>query len=556
MTSSSKSSRLIWILAPALLAGSGLFMFACPGDEKQDGSPEPSTSSATEGGGLEDSWMFRVAEAPERLGPLEKDGALGNAWLDFYHNDLGTAANAFSGLCTPSDATLAARADAGYPCIGAARTHLEWGRMLEGAFHTDRVARRQFYKHRRKNAQDVLGSKHQPFFEGLNLLVSGVPAGKEQLATYATAGDADPFLAALAKRISEGWGSDPLVDRIWGTSKDFAPADASLGLDSLPASEATDSYRQRLVVMEALGKGDLATAQSNLRAVREQNADLLERLDGDGETILDVALFHFDSTFLRSLARLHALMARDSLGGASELQLLTAEASKLLGQDASWPASVPGVVDGLPFVVFSSWLTPADRLSDMKGGSRPASLERLGSSVSGLLATPRQKVADLDSFIRLSNGLRGQLVEAIRGTSPNGSQMDQGMGLSERFVGRLLIDGAADLQSGMKTRLEDEPGADMETAGVKARSLYEDALDKNPSPPSKRLVKAGISYRNDPPMIVELARANLDTKRPYYANEYIRPLTEVHPELLPVRESLTALDSAWNPMRKGSVQKQ
>ncbi len=93
----------------------------------------------------------------------------------------------------------------------------------------------------------------------------------------------------------------------------------------------------------------------------------------------------------------------------------------------------------------------------------------------------------------------------------------------------------------------------METAGVGARSLLEAAMDKNPSPPSQILKRARISFRNDPPLLTALARANLDTKRPYYANDYVRPLTEAYPELIPVREGLAALASAWNPARAGAV---
>ena len=131
--------------------------------------------------------------------------------------------------------------------------------------------------------------------------------------------------------------------------------------------------------------------------------------------------------------------------------------------------------------------------------------------------------------------------------------MDQGIGLSDRFLGRLLLDGAIDIQRAKDVRLEADAAADMESAGVPARSLLEGALDKNPSPPSQQLRNARISFRNDPTLLMELARANLDTKRPYYANDYIRPLTGVYPELIPVREALAALDSAWNPARAGAV---
>jgi hypothetical protein len=168
-----------------------------------------------------------------------------------------------------------------------------------------------------------------------------------------------------------------------------------------------------------------------------------------------------------------------------------------------------------------------------------------------LIATAQQKVADLDDFVRLSNSVKDRLTIAIR--AAGNSNMDIGMGLSDRFLGRLMIDGARDIQMGTDTALDAVEGKDMATAGVAARSLLETALDKNPAPPSQMLKQARISFRNDPTLLVALARANLDTKRPYYANEYIRPLTIVYPELIPVRDALAALDSAWNPMRAGAV---
>ncbi|MEE2829521.1 MAG: hypothetical protein VX498_10050, partial [Myxococcota bacterium] len=69
------------------------------------------------------------------------------------------------------------------------------------------------------------------------------------------------------------------------------------------------------------------------------------------------------------------------------------------------------------------------------------------------------------------------------------------------------------------------------------------------------LKAAWISSRNDPPSLLALARAELDTRRPYEANGYIRPLTGIFPELVPVRDALTILDTAWNPPRPGAVQK-
>ncbi len=67
----------------------------------------------------------------------------------------------------------------------------------------------------------------------------------------------------------------------------------------------------------------------------------------------------------------------------------------------------------------------------------------------------------------------------------------------------------------------------MELGGASARSLLEGALDKNPAPPSQALRDARISFRNDPTLLMALAHANLDTKRPYYANGHVRPPTEV-----------------------------
>jgi len=535
----------------------GLWLFAgCPGDDGDsspgDGGSAASTDAGSTSGGIQDSWMFRVVEAPERLAPMEKQGEIGNAWLSLYHNDLRGAARSFESACTPSAKPYADRAGDGFPCIGYARAQLELAHVFEENADIDRVARRQFYAHRRDRPEDVLASTHQDYFEGLTLLRSGDEAtGRELLTAYVGSDGKDELLAFVAQKLLDGWGSDPLVERIWGTSGADAPADATLG--SLPDTAETAAYKARLQFMEALAKGDVEGAEGLLRPIPLDKADLLETLEqGEGAEKLTVSLFHFDSSFLRAYARYHALEAEGALGGAADLELLGAEARILLGRDANLPSSAPSVADGLAFVVFSGWLTPDDRRTDLAGG-RPASLVRLGKEHAGLSIPPKDKVSDLDAFIGLSNQLKGQLQEAIRGVGPEGGSMDTGMGLSERFLGRLLLDGALDVISGMDVRLDAKEGSDMETAGVGSRALLEAAMDKNPSPPSQLLKRARISFRNDPPLLTALARANLDTKRPYYANDYVRPLTEAYPELIPVREGLAALDSAWNPARAGAV---
>jgi hypothetical protein len=133
--------------------------------------------------------------------------------------------------------------------------------------------------------------------------------------------------------------------------------------------------------------------------------------------------------------------------------------------------------------------------------------------------------------------------------------MDTDMVLSERFRGQLLRERAAHYQASFDVRLDEAIGADIATAGVAARSLLELALDKNPAPPDSTLRAARISLRNDPTLLMALARAELDTRRPSEANDYVRPLTSVYPELVPLRDALTLLDTAWNPPRVGAVQK-
>jgi len=522
----------------------------CPGDSTDPGDSagsQPLAASAT----VQDSWMFRAAETPAILEPFEKQDVSGQAWLGVYHNDLVEAYNQLDGLCTPSTADLASRAAAGYPCVGLARVHLEQATTFSIAAEIDRIARRQFYAHRAERPEEVLASVHEAYFSGVNLVQSGARAeGAALLTAYAEADEALPLLATLAKRILAGE-SDPLVARIWGDSSQEAPADATLG--ELPTSSETQAYVARLRVMEQVAKGNVAEALSALGTVPVTQLDLQEKLEQKTETgeVVHVVLSHFDSAYLRSLARLRALAAKEAIGGAEGLKLLDVEADLLLGRSPTLPARAPSVIDGLAFVVFSGWPTPSDRLEALRSGARPAVISRLGSADAGLIASASAKVADPDAFVRLSNSVKDRLTTAIR--AAGNSNMDIGMGLSERFLGRLLADGAQDIQLGTDTRLDADEGKDMATAGVTARSLLEMAVDKNPAPPSTQLRKARISFRNDPPLLVSMARAELDTKRPYYANDYIRPLTEVYPEFIPVREGLAALDSAWNPMRAGAV---
>ena len=180
-------------------------------------------------------------------------------------------------------------------------------------------------------------------------------------------------------------------------------------------------------------------------------------------------------------------------------------------------------------------------------------LQRLSGSFAELGLEPTTDLSDLDPFVDMSNSVRAALGELIKSVGPHGASMDADMGLSERFRGGMLLERAGQYQSRFAVRLETEMADDAATAGIAARSLLELALDKNPSPPNAQLKRARISFRNDPTLLTSLARAQLDTKQSYEANDYIRPLSEVYAELVPVREALAALDSAWNPARRGSV---
>ncbi len=536
-------------LAATVLAS--LVLFAACGDD-DDGPDGPAAGPALntgQDGVLKDSWVFHVVEDPGRLGPFEQ-GATGDAWLSLFHNDLRPALRMLGGACTPSEAPLAARKASGYPCVALARTHLEIAAMYAGAADIERVARRQFYAHRNSNSDAVLGSTHQPYFEGVVLLASGEQgAGTALLETYAASEGADPLLGALAGRIVEGLGGgDALVGRLWGTAADDAPADASLG--DLPESADTSVYAARLAVAVAVAKGDVEAAMAGLRASTANAPDLREKLQQkDGSVTSEVDLAHGDPLLQRSLSRLHALEAVRAIGGAPELGILQAQAEALLGRPSGATPTTPSLADGLALVLFSTTMTPADLLDP----ARSPGLTRLAGGFPELAAAPTTDLADLDTFVSVSNNLRATIMDLMKGTSEGAASLVADMGLGDRFMSRLMQERAGQYQRAFSVRMEADVGADVATAGVAARSLLEHALDKNPSPPSEQLKRARISFRNDPPSLVELARANLDTRRPYDANEYIRPLTEVYPELIPVREALAALDSAWNPARKGSV---
>jgi len=551
VTVSLRSTRALRPLAQVAIC---LFLFgaftACGGDgDGGEGTPSGPALSGSQDGVLKDSWVFHVVEDPARLAPFEA-GATGDAWLSLFHNDLRPALRMLSSTCTPSDGPLAAREAAGYPCVALARTHLEIAAMYAGAAEIERVARRQFYAYRDKNEGEVLSSIHQPYFEGVVLLQSGeVEAGTKLLAAYAAAEGADPLLGALAAKIGEGLASgDPLVGRLWGTGAADAPADATLG--DLPESAAAATYAARLAIAVAVAKGDVDTAMSGLRASTANAPDLREKLaQREGSVSSDVDLAHGDPLLQRSLSRLHALEAVRAIGGAADLGLLQAQADALLGRPAGAAPAVPSLADGLPLVIFSTAMTPGDLVP----GATAPGLARLQSGFPELAAPPTTDLADLDTYVNVSNNLRATIMDLMKGTSEGAASLVADMGLGDRFMSRLMQERAAQYQATFAVRMDADVGADVATAGVAARSLLENALDKNPSPPSQQLKRARISFRNDPPSLVELARANLDTRRPYDANEYIRPLTEVYPELIPVREALASLDSAWNPARKGSV---
>jgi hypothetical protein len=534
---------------PALSCALAAALTACAcGTEQGAGTATP----AAVGDPLTESWMYRVVESPDRLVPFEK-GPAGGAWLAYFHNDLAAAESGFRALCQPASTSLAASKDAGYPCAGLARTDLELSEFYARAFEIDRVARRQFYLHRSTHPEEVLPSVHEGYFRGVALLHGGDrEGGTASLSEYAAGSAADPLLQALARKIVDGLAaSDPLIVRIWGRGVDDAPADASFG--ELPSTPATETYRQRLLFVEAVARGDLEGALT--RAVRSESPDLRESLgtrEGDGGT-LDVELQHGDSALFAAMSRAYALAARKAVGGAPDLAVLAAIADRLLGRPIDAAPPVPDLESGMALVVFSEVATPADLAARVtRGGGHPL-LSRLGGAYPGLAIDPRALLADLDSFVRVSNTVKDHMVDRMRAVNPNGGEMEAVMGLTDRLRDQLLVEGADTLVGSFAVRLDAVDGADMATAGVASRSLRELALDKNPSPPSATLKRARISLRNDPPFLLRLAQANLDTRRPYFANDYVRPLTEVFPDLIPVRDALAALDSAWNPMRAGIV---
>lgn len=532
-------------LAGQLLAFLVLPLASCGGGV-EEADPAVATSAADDG--LKDSWMFLVASDPQRMAPFE--GATGEAWLDFYHNDLPRAAGRFADACVPSAAPLAEQAAAGYPCVGLARTHIELAELFASVAEVDRVTNRQFHAHRDAHPGEVLASVHADYFAGVTLLVSGArEQGSARLAAYAANPGADPMLAALAGVIGDGLiDGDPLVGRIWGG----AAADASghAGLPDLPASDAAANYRARLDFMAAVALGDLDSAGTSLRPIRAADPDLGEELvQRTGEApAIDPLIQHHDPAFLRTLSWYHAGMALRAVGESSDLAILAAQARRLLGRAADLPGAAPSLQDGLALVVFSGVPTPADLLEAERAWPvAAATVRRLAASNPPLAAPPRADLGDLDSFADRSNTLTLALGELIRNSSPGGANLDSDMGLSERFRGQLLAERAVQFQQSFAVRMDAEAGADMAGPGVAARSLLELALDKNPNPPNPELRLARISYLNDPPLLAALARAELDTRRPGEANDYIRPLSGVYPQLVPVRDALTILDTAWNP---------
>lgn len=532
----------LWILLAFAVAG-------CPG-----GDDAPPTEAAPTGGGgdagqITDSWMHAVAQDPGRMEPFER-GPAGDAWLTFFHNDLNKAAESFDRACKPSSAGLKERAAQGFPCIGAARTHLELAELYDTVSEIDRIAQRQFYLHRRVNAEDVLASVHQPFFEGIVLLHGGdADAGKAKLQAYMDAGQAEPMLAALAQKIVSGLGNDPLIDRVYGGGQAPATGDFS----DLPSSPATRHYAQRLAFVAAVAAGDLDAASGMFRTLSHNEADLREELQGS-ESLLAPTVFHHDSAFLRAMARYHAGVTLKMLADGDGVGALRVAAQRLANQPVGELGSAPSLEDGLALVLFSTTPSPSDLWSEQASWpDRSALIRRFGGTVSEFARAPTTNLADLDPFVNGSNLVKLRMGELLGDASQAGANMNSDMGLSDRFQGRLLMERAWQYQRAFDVRLDDNDGADLATAGVAAKSLFELAMDKTPTPPNSRLKAARVSFRNDPPFLADLARAHLDTRHPYDANEFVRPLTELYPELIATREALASLDSAWNPARKGSV---
>lgn len=535
-----------------LLLALTLLLAGCPGDEVGDPPREDAAAPPVSHSGLlEDSWMFHVAQDPNRLGPFEQ-GKGGDLWLDFFHNDLLAAWTGFDSLCVPSDKPLPARAADGYACVALARTHLELAEFFATIAAIDRVAQRQFFKHRNDNPQDVLASVHQPYFEGIALIHSGESeAGTALLRTYAAGPDAHATLVALATRIADGLASDPLVARAWGGAPTAAPPEASLG--DLPRSDDVAAYLDRLAFVSAIARDDLDGGLGLARSLDDRKADLREELAGGG-SLMPPTIHHHDTAYLLARARMHALLATRAVPGGDGTEVLRVQARRVLGRDPGEPGPAPSLADGLALVLFSDAPTPADLHEAQRRGDRAdAVLARVGGELTDLGGDPGAELADLDRFVNGSNLVTMALGELLKGAGPSGASLNGDMGLAERFRGRLLVERSRQYQEVFDVRLEGEDGKDLASAGVAAKSLLEMALDKNPSPPNPRLKRARISYRNDPPALAALARAHLDTRHAYDANEFVRPLTEVFTELIATREALASLDSAWNPARKGSV---
>ena len=529
-----------------LLALVAAWASSCGGDDDDTGTPA-NTGSGDEGL-LQDSWMYWVAQDPGRLAiPFET--ATSQAWLEFYYNDLTRAVTAFRPACAPSSASLSQRVEAGFPCVGLARTHIELAELFALAAEVDRVTTRQFHIHRAAHSE-VLPSMHADFFAGVTLLRSGVrDEGLALLAGYAAQPTADPMLAALAKAIGDGLiDGDPLITRLWGDRAEDATGHP--GLVDLPASAATSNYRARLDFAVAVATGDLDLAESLQRPIQVRDADLEEELEqraGEAPAITPV-IHHHDPGFLVHLSRYHAGRALEAVGEAEDLAILRAQALRLLGRPTTLPDSAPSLADGVALVIFSSVPNPADLLAAERGWPNTvATTRRLAELTPALGTAPAADLSDLDSFADGSNSLTIALGELLRASSESGGNVDVDMGLAERFRGHLFRERAVQFQTSFDVHLEVDPGADMVGPGVAARSLFELALDKNPAPRNPELRQARISYLNDPPLLVALARAELDTKRPGEANDYIRPLTGVYPQLVPLRDALTLLDTAWNP---------
>jgi hypothetical protein len=497
--------------------------------------------------------MFLVASDPTVLGPIEGDAAW-DPWFALFHNDLRKAQELFGRACQPSTTSLLERAADGYLCVGLARTHLKLATFYADAAELDRVVLRQFHLHRSAKADEVLASLHSDFFAGLVLHRSGDSVAAAQLLkSYTGRTGADPLLSEVARLILAG--DDPAVARIWGDGVSEVAASSSLA--ELPASPAAGNYAARIAFMNAVAQGDVSMAEGLLRPIRSSMADLVETLEGGNEAAaIKPTIKHHDPAALVALSRFHALAAQVAIGGAPDLAILTAQAERLLGRSPNLPESAPGLREGLPLVLFSSVPSPSDLLAQERSyPTGVATLSRVASIESALGTAPTRNIGDLDPFVSASNKLTIRLGELIEASGPKGEEMDMDMELSERFRGQLLSERAAHYQASFDVRLDEKTGSDIATAGVAARSLLELALDKNPTPPNSALRAARISLRNDPTLLMALARAELDTRRPSEANDYVRPLSSVYPELVPLRDALTLLDTAWNPPRVGAVQK-